>query len=80
MSTAKYLMQARDSIAGLITWTTDLPDWAAAHVTPTGTLDTTSIALSGGGFETPDSIPDKSITLTDGSYVVLSDGSYAVTT
>lgn len=81
MATAKYLMQAKDSIAGLVTWRSTTPDWSAAGAPAVGTIDVSSVAVSGGGFDIPDSgVPDKAITLTDGSYVTLTDGSYATTT
>lgn len=64
----------------MTTWRSDLPDFTAAFApVEIGGYVLDSICVSGGGFDTLESVPDKAITLTDGSYVTLSDGSYAVT-
>lgn len=80
----KYLMQAAtdDPDDDAISWTSVLPDWTAAHAPALGggrayVID--SIAIAGGGIDNGSSIPDKTMTFLDGSYVVFADGSYAVT-
>jgi ferric-dicitrate binding protein FerR (iron transport regulator) len=75
---AKYQMQAKDSISGLVTWRSEAPDWAAVGAPGVGSIDLDSIAVSGGGFDTSsDTSPTNAVTLTDGSRVTLSDGSFA---
>lgn len=83
MST-KYQMQAKSSANGqLYSWLAAAPDFAAAgYVTAGYPGSAQDIALSGGGIDNTggSSLPDKTITLTDGSYVTLTDGSYVTTT
>lgn len=75
----KYLMQARDGLSGLlVTWRSALPDWTGVDYPGLG--EPLEVVNAGGGLDTGTTIPDKAITLGDGSYVTLSDGSYATTT
>lgn len=79
----KYQMQAKSSAnAQLYSWLALAMDWAAAGYVIAGYPGTAQdVALTGGGLDTTgSSLPDKTITLTDGSTVTLADGSYATTT
>lgn len=85
MSTASFLMQAREPIYGtLVTWIAPAPDWNASHAPtlPSGPgIDSTyrDIAVAGGGFDTSVETSANAVVLTDGSRVTLTDGSLVTT-